>query len=358
MWAAVRTRAMSEDVTGLVEQVIDEFDFGTYEVQAYLALLDHGELTATEIANETDVPQPRVYDTVRSLAENGFVELRESRPMQVLAVDPDEAFGDLQTSLDDLVDGLERRYTAPARDSEAASLIKSRSTILRYLEDVVESAEYELVLSLTPTLLGRFEERLRERREAGVTIELLVSPAVDVPTPEEYDYLEVATHARARRGVTTPIVAVADGTYSVYATQEALKNDRDRYGVIFNRSELGFLVSGFMNTVVWTSATTLAEGGEDRPFPRRYATIRRCVRDLVDGDGEFYATVSGRDVESGERRTVRGRVVDLAVGTNRETAAMTVETDGGLVDVGGQVAALEDVEAHQIVVDRDAPPEL
>lgn len=352
----------TEDLRAALERVGERFDFNEYEVEAYLVILAHGRLTASEIADRTDIPQPRVYDTVRSLADNGLVELRESRPMEVLAVDPGEAFGDIQASLADLVDDLERAYTAPPRGSEAVTLVTSRSTILRYLEDVITSAEYELVLSITPGLLGRFEADLRERREAGVTTDLLLSPARDIPDADEFDYTAVATNIRARRGVTTPIVAVADGTYSVYATQEALGDDRDRdrdsYGVIFNRSELGFLVSGFLNTVVWSSARRLTTVDAEPAFPRRYATIRRCVDDLAAADGPFYASITGRDVETGEPRTASGRVVDVSVGTNRETAAMSIDTGDGVVDVGGQVAALEDIEAHEIRVGRDHPPDI
>jgi len=348
----------SEELRDALERVSERFDFGEYEAEAYLVVLRHGELTASEIADRTGIPQPRVYDTIRSLADNGLVELRESRPMKALALDPREAFDDVRTALDDLVEDLEHEFTAPTRDTEAVSLIKSRSTILRYLEDVIAAADYELVISLSPELLGRFEEELLDARASGVSIDLLLSPTVDVPDPEEYDYTRVATRTRARRGITTPVVAVADGVHSVYATQEALRNDRDRYGVIFNRSELGFLVSGFLNTVVWTSATTLAESDDDRPFPRRYATMRRCVADLERGDGPFYATIRGRVIESGAMRVVEGEVTDVSVGTNRETAALTVEADGDLVDVGGQVAALEDIEAHEIRIGRDEPPGL
>jgi sugar-specific transcriptional regulator TrmB len=347
---------MTDDLRRDLERIGEVFDFGEYEAEAYLTILEHGELTASDIADRTDIPQPRVYDTVRDLADVGLVEIRESRPMKVLAVDPEAAFGDVQSSLADLVEALDRRYATPAPASEAVSLVKSRSTILRYLGDVIESTEYELVISLTPELVGRFEEELADRREAGVTIELLVSPAAEAPSPDEYDYGDIATHAKARRGVTTPIVAVGDGTYSVFATQQALRTDRDRYGVIFNRSELGFLVSGFLNTVVWSSATKLASLDDDRPWPRRYATIRRCVSDLAATGGGFYASVRGRDIETGERRTVEGKVVDVSVGNNRETAAMTVETADRRVDIGGQVAALEDVEAHEIRVGRDEPP--
>ncbi len=337
----------------------ERFNFGEYETEAYLIILEHGDLTAAEIAEKTDIPQPRVYDTVRSLADSGLVELHESRPMRVVAIDPEEAFRNVRSTLDELVSGLSERYVTPARDDEVVSLVKSRQTILRYIEEVISEAEYELVLALTPTLLGRYEDLLAQRREAGVTIELLVAPAADIPDPEEYDYSRVATTARSRRGVTTPVVAVADGEYSVYKPQDgAKKGGEDRYGVIFNRSELGFLVSGFLNTVVWSSGTTLTDSRDDRPFPRRYATMRRCVDDLDHRDERFFAAVRGRDVESGERRTVSGEIVDVSVGSNRETAAITVDTGDELVDVGGQLAALEDLEAYELAVGLEAPPEL
>jgi len=347
---------MVDDLRTTMEQVGEQFDLGEYEIEAYLAVLEHGELTASEIANRTEVPQPRVYDTVRSLSDRGLVELRESRPMKVVAIDPDEAFGSIQSSFEQLVDELEARYTAPARQTEAVSLVKSRSTILRYLEEVIAGAEYELAVSLTPELLDRFADDLAAKVETGVSVELLVTPASRAPSPEEYDYLEVATVARARRGITTPVLAVADGEYSVYATQDALGDGEDRYGVIFNRSALGFLVSGFFGTVLWTTAETLAADGHERPFPRRYATIRRAVKDIRDLEGDFYATVEGRDIETGESIVVRGRVVDVAFETSEEVASLAVETDDGPLEIGGLVAALEDVEAREILVGRNEPP--
>ena len=348
----------TNDLRTTMERVGERFNLGEYEIEAYLTVLEHGQLTASEIADRTEIPQPRVYDTVRSLSDRGLVELRESRPMKIIAVNPDDAYADVQTSLSEMVSELESRYTAPARDTEAVSLVKSRSTILRYLEEVIEEAEYELSLSLTPELLERFEDDLAAAHRRGVSVELLMTPAATAPDPEEFDYLRVCTTARARRGITTPVIAVADGEYSIYATQDALRDDQDRYGVIFNRSALGFLVSGFFGTVLWTTAQeTLATDGSDRPFPRRYASIRRCVKHLIESGGEFYATIQGRDVGTGESRLVKGRVVDIAFEASEEVAGLTVETDEEAVDIGGQVAAFEDVEAHEIRIGRDEPPE-
>ena len=349
-----------DELRSTVEQVGERFNLGEYEIDAYLTVLEQGQLTASEIADRTDIPQPRVYDTVRSLSDRGLVELRESRPMKVVAIDPEEAFENVQTSLAEMIDELEARYTAPTRETEAVSLVKSRSTILRYIEEVIDDADYELSLSLTPDLLTRFEDELAAAVDADVSVDLIVTPASEAPDPAAFDYREVATEARARRGITTPVVAVADGNYSIYATQDALRDDQDRYGVIFNRSALGFLVSGFFTTVLWTTAErTLGEDGSARTYPRKYASIRRCVKDIMDEGGEFYATIEGRDVEVGGPRVVRGRILDVSFEVSEEVASLTLETeDGEEVTIGGRVAALEDVEAHEIHIGRNEPPAL
>ncbi|MFB6250732.1 MAG: HTH-type sugar sensing transcriptional regulator TrmB [Halobellus sp.] len=348
---------MADELRTTLERVGDRFNLGEYEIEAYLAVLEHGELTASEIADGSEIPQPRVYDTVRSLSDRGLVELRESRPMKVVAVDPDDAFGDVQQSLDDLVSELEARYTAPTRDTEAVSLVKSRSTILRYIEEIIESAEYEIVLSLTPELLRRFRDDLAAAIDAGVSIDLLVTPGSRAPDPSSFDYLEVATVARARRGITTPVLAVADGNYSIYATQDALRDDRDRYGVIFNRSALGFLVSGFFGTVLWSTAETLAGDGKRRPFPRRYASIRRAVKDVRVFDGPFFASITGRDIETGDPVVVEGKVETTRFEETEEVASLRLQTDDGTLEIGGLVASLEDVEAQEIILGREGIPD-
>jgi sugar-specific transcriptional regulator TrmB len=344
-----------EDLDERLGAVAESMDLGEYEIAAYLAVLEHGDLTASEIAERTDVPQPRVYDTVRSLADRGLVELQETRPMRVVALDPEGAFADIRSSIGALVEDLETRYTTPARDAEAAALVRSRATILRYIEEVIADAEYELTVAFTPALLERFADDLAAAKERGVTIELVVSPASGAP--EEFDYERVATAARARRGITTPVIAVADGEYSVYTTRDAVGGTPDRYGVIFNQSDLGFLVLGFFGTVVWTTADeSLLEQDAAPGFPRHYASIRRCIKDIRGVSDAVYVTVQGRDILTGEARTLKGRVVETEFTEDEEIATLVVGTDGGNVRVGGRAAAYEDVEAHEILVGLGAPP--
>ncbi|ERG97909.1 MAG: putative transcriptional regulator, partial [Haloquadratum sp. J07HQX50] len=94
---------MSNDLQSTMERVGNRFNLGEYEIIAYLTVLEHGELSASEVSDRSEIPQPRVYDTVRSLSDRGLVELRESRPMKIVAVDPETAFGSVQDSLDELI---------------------------------------------------------------------------------------------------------------------------------------------------------------------------------------------------------------------------------------------------------------
>jgi len=345
-----------EDPRESLEGLVDAFDLGSYEVAAYLAVLSAGELTASELAERADIPQPRVYDTVRSLADRGLVELHESRPMRVVAVDPAEAFATYRSALSETVNALETRFTRPERGTEAVSLIRSARSIRRYLGDVIESAEFELTLSLTPALLERFADDLEAARERGVSVEMIVTPAAEAPDPDQFDYSRIADTARGRRGITTPVIVVADGERSIYATQDAVRDQGDRYAVIFNHSALGFLVLGFYGTVLWTTADDrLLENGDVSDLPRSYGSIRRCIKHLRHLDGEVYATIEGRDIESGEELTLSGKVIKPQLTEDEEIASFLLETDDGTVEIGGLVAAYEDVEAHELRLFREPP---
>jgi hypothetical protein len=112
----------------------------------------------------------------------------------------------------------------------------------------------------------------------------------------------------------------------------------------------------YLNLVLWSTADTILGENGSLTFPRRYGTIRRAVADLADLDGEFTARIEGRDVVTGDRRTIEGRVVEVTESPAREEASFVVETDAGRVTVGGQVAAYEDIEALDIRIDRAERP--
>jgi len=104
--------------------------------------------------------------------------------------------------------------------------------------------------------------------------------------------------------------------------------------------------------------------GED--LPRTYLDVRRAAHELVpalrEGDAPV-VHVDGRDVETGRSRSFDGLISDIAYeGESGDDGprslqslagqtSLVVETDDGVVTVGGFGAVIEDVEADRVVVE-------
>ena len=62
-----------------------------YEIDAYIALLEGGEMTAMEISEKAQVPYSKIYEVLNSLKEKGWIKSGESRPTKYFPVPPLEA---------------------------------------------------------------------------------------------------------------------------------------------------------------------------------------------------------------------------------------------------------------------------
>ncbi|MCU4924442.1 TrmB family transcriptional regulator [Halobacteria archaeon AArc-dxtr1] len=344
----------TEDLSTDFQQIMQKFDVKKYEIEGYVTVVEHGALTARELAEHSSIPQSRVYDVARSLAETGLVEVHESRPIRIVAVDPEEAFSKHICELNNVVEDLKREYNSPTEKMENGSLVKSRSTILRYIDEVIASAERELFISLTPGLLEKFEDELRDAAARNVTTSLIVSPASRASSSEFFDYDSVATDARARRGVTTPVVAVADGSYLVYASRELIKNKTDDYGVILCDSEMVSIAIEFFQSTIWTtSERQLSASNTQIGFPQQYASIQHCKRDLAVLDEPVYARIVGRDVLTGEQREITGKVElthSEGYPGNTHIDSFAIKSGNERMLIGDRFASHQDVEARTIEI--------
>jgi len=62
------------------------------------------------------------------------------------------------------------------------------------------------------------------------------------------------------------------------------------------------------------------------------------MKDLEAAAGACDVEIEGRDVPTGEARSLEGRVVETAIGDTGEVATMTVDTGDRRVTVGGRGA--------------------
>ncbi|MFB6265723.1 MAG: TrmB family transcriptional regulator, partial [Candidatus Nanohaloarchaea archaeon] len=70
---------------------LEDIGLNKYERKIYSALISRGVSTAGELSEMTNVPRSRAYDVLESLAEKGFAIMKPSKPMQYVAVPPEEA---------------------------------------------------------------------------------------------------------------------------------------------------------------------------------------------------------------------------------------------------------------------------
>jgi len=70
---------------------LHEMGLAAYEIDAYITLLEGGEMTAMEISEKAQVPYSKIYEVLNSLKEKGWIKSGESRPTKYFPVPPLEA---------------------------------------------------------------------------------------------------------------------------------------------------------------------------------------------------------------------------------------------------------------------------
>jgi sugar-specific transcriptional regulator TrmB len=72
----------------VIAERLTQLGFSQYEARTYLGLLQSSQATGYSIANDTGVPQPKVYETLRRLVERGAAVRTGEKPARYAAVPP------------------------------------------------------------------------------------------------------------------------------------------------------------------------------------------------------------------------------------------------------------------------------
>jgi len=94
---------MPESASSIVER-LTQLGFSQYEARTYVGLLVSGGATGYGVANETGVPQPKVYETLRRLVDRGAAVLTAEHPARYAAVPPTELLSALAKDFSAKVD--------------------------------------------------------------------------------------------------------------------------------------------------------------------------------------------------------------------------------------------------------------
>ena len=178
------------------------------EIRTYVALLDRGTLTASEVSRAARVPYSKVYQALETLHEKGWVERQNSRPILYTARPPATAMEELRTrkeaeerereqlALHDLVGIYEEKGE---QERPEIWIVRGTTEILSRVKNTVVNCRNELLIALPPGIAqyaGQIGVLLAAVKERGVKVSILTSSEV----PEEtVSTLSSAAELKVRR---------------------------------------------------------------------------------------------------------------------------------------------------------------
>ena len=137
-------------------ETLHEMGLNAYEVDAYLALLEGGQMTAMEISREAKVPYSKIYEVLNLLKEKGWIKSSESRPTKYYPVPPLEATRSTKMRLEDkylnwentIIETLQPLYEKRELVERPDMLIlRGQQAVLNKIEEVLTKATKEIVIA-------------------------------------------------------------------------------------------------------------------------------------------------------------------------------------------------------------------
>jgi len=150
---------MDDQIAGLKKIGLNE-----YEARAYAGLVGLREATAREILQVAGIPQGRIYDVLKDLANKGFVEVEEGSPTYYRAINPADVMQTMSAGythlLQEAMDTLKNLHIE-APSGYPLWIIHNEQAIVNRIFTLLKSAEKEVILfSSSPDFFGRFADEL------------------------------------------------------------------------------------------------------------------------------------------------------------------------------------------------------
>lgn len=349
-----------------LQNALVEAGFTEYEARIYVTLLDNGTTTATDLADRASVPLPRVYDVLRDLESDGYVERIERDTIHARPRRPDEVSDRLESTGELLLEAAdevdERWQSAPIQD-HAVSVVKRQETVLERAVDAIDDADRSVKVVGTHDQIERVRPALEAASDRGLSVHVVTrfTDGIFDLGLEEY-----ATQVRGS-AVPAPFVAIVDASVVCFSPNRKVYYE---FGMIVDSPVMAFVFRVYFLTSFWTNLPVLYA---DPDWIGVFSSLRLFVHEmgpfLVDG-AEVVVTVEGRDTATGEDASVTGTVLSvnypepdpdperIAFDNLLSYLTLYLRADGEVVSVGGWGALYEDVEARRIVVEDvsfDAP---
>ncbi len=220
------------DIEGLrkeylkISGTLARFGLSEYESRAYIALVALGSGSANFVAEVAQIPRTSAYKVMVSLAEKGFVRLKQGRPMSFSPVDPSELSKTLVADVEEsfgkvsaLKDMLSERGVP-----QLVYTIMSKDRVLDKIGEMMNKAEHSFVISSPslPEIRRRLSKEFSTAVSRGVKVIVITSPFVKAPRHVQVVRRKALIATDVISDGKTALIAAPDLSACGYTDNEAL----------------------------------------------------------------------------------------------------------------------------------------
>ena len=288
---------MARPATTLVE-LLHEHGVPDRGARLYVAACRAGPQTAAELARLSGLHRVEAYRFLRDLESRGLLRPRGGRPARFVALPLDqlvdrwirqtsEKLGRMKTDREKLLRGWTEGLSAPdLGDARKFAVLEGRPVIQRFLQRRIDTAEREILLSvsgfaLAAAIEGGVDRSLRAARRRGVRVRLVT----DVASTNLSDAKHFAGFVDLRHAA-SPV------------TNRAIVHDRTG-ALVFVSGEEGLGETGDDQVALWSAAPTvlqLARSYHQRLWARGVPFARRML-ELDHPPTTVLSVVRGKEAE-------------------------------------------------------------
>ncbi|QGN07021.1 hypothetical protein Hrd1104_06740 [Halorhabdus sp. CBA1104] len=347
-----------------LSELIRSFGFTAKETEAFITILHDGPMTVQEVVDASNISRRHAYNAIDKLEAFNFVVVNDYiTPTTVEPAPPDEVREQLQTMVDQLYNRLEERYHRDHYSTETVKILKSRSTVIATMKEMISSAQRRVGISIPAQLFSTVQETLVDAIDNDVATMLLLTD-YDEETELESDPPMEETADVIRYSADPGLILLAvDRDFGLVAPTKITSDSSSHRNALY--SSQPHLVSVVFTTLMEYQWQIGQEYYVTAPqsLPTTYSNIRKAVIDatlqLKDGvdiaaeidarpvdEPEAAVTISGEVVEVGQR------LIEPITATIPHQSCLYIDNGGETVTVGGTNAYLEDYRARSIRITR------
>lgn len=164
----------------------------SYEIKVYLALLEHGPLTASDISKKSGVPYSKIYEVLNSLEDKVWLESNSSRPQKFFPKSPSTALEAIKLQKESEIkynEDIIRNELMPiyqksgVKEKPEIWVVRGFYNIATKVNEIIQTSQKELLIALpqiAQEIAKPLQPLLRTLYDKGIKIIVLVSEGTNI----------------------------------------------------------------------------------------------------------------------------------------------------------------------------------